>query len=526
MAVSEDVLAMTFSDRHAPNLNIDGMLMDSATIAGVLREAKNRPMVKEMTLRNVQVDELVAEGIEDLFHNGNKVWKKTETIHCSGLLSRLIQASLPWTEHFGFTGSVPIAHNPRYGLDEASLVAIGRALEVKRGKSSCSTSDDEPSLPKLTTLSLKGTRLGSEGFGHFCDGLAQSTTLRTFQMSHCALENEDVVLLGAALHQNHHLTSLSLAHCKVGSIFPESTPISSSVSDASISDSTTQSTNNTNPQTQFSVLLESLVRHPTLEMLNISGMYCSEPSVRAIGRLLCAPESKLWHLSLKNNLSHPEGKLDALPILQALVANNHLSYLQLAGNNINNDDVDSIGRILEESNSTLRALLLTNNLIGDIGLLAFARRLPRIKSLRYLDVQRNQFTNESKKPMIAALKDNTELERLDLDGTWDQEKSWWLSLNRGGRRLLQSSDSVHSSLWPVILDRAYKINFGRNQPTANLDVAFFMIRRIPALFESASTGGGGPAESTKPKRPIDAISTSDNVDETHRNKARRRFVSR
>ncbi len=525
MAVSEEVLALTFSERHAPNLNIDGMLLDSATIAGVLREAKNRPNVKEMTLRNVQVDEVVAKGIEDLFQSGSKVWNKTETIHCSGLLSRMIQASLPWTEHFGYTGSVPIAHNPRYGLDEASLLALGKALATECDDSAVA-SKAGPSPPNLITLSLKGTRLTNDGFMHFCEGLAQSTTLKTFQMSHCALEDEDVSLLASALRRNQHLTSLSLAHCKVGSILPQPASSNISGSDASFSDSTTQSTNNTNPQTHFSVLLESLVDHPRLEMLNISGMYCSEQSVRALGNLLRAPQSKLWHLALKNNLSHPEGKLNVEPILMALTFNKQLTYLQLAGNNLSNDDADSIGGILEESNSTLRALLLTNNLIGDAGLLSFARRLPRIKSLRYLDLQRNHFTDESKKPMIAALKDNTEMERLDLDGTWNQEKSWWLSLNRGGRRLLQSSDSVHSSLWPLILERSYKIHYGRNQPTANLDVAFFLIRRIPALFESASSGGVVAIKSTHQKRRIDAISKSYEGETTVMMTAKRRFNSR
>lgn len=526
MTVSEEILALAFSERHAPNLNIDGMLLDSATIAGVLREAKNRPRVKEMTLRNVQVDEVVANGIEDLFQNGNKVWNKTETIHCSGLLSRMIQASLPWTEHFGYTGSVPIAHNPRYGLDEASLLALGKALAAEPG-SSTDTSKEGTSSPNLITLSLKGTRLTNDGFRHFSEGLARSTTLKAFQMSHCALEDEEVVLLATALRRNQHLTSLSLAHCKVGSIVPPPpTPSSINGSDASVSDSTTQSTNNTNPQTHFSVLLESLVDHPTLEMLNISGMYCSEQSVTAIGNLLRAPQSKLCHLGLKNNLSHPEGKLNVEPLLTALAVNKQLSYLQLAGNNVNNDDVDSIGSILEESNSTLRTLMLTNNLIGDAGLLSLARRLPRIKSLRYLDLQRNHFTDESKKPMIAALKDNTEMERLDLDGTWNQEKSWWLSLNRGGRRLLQSSDRVHSSLWPLILERSYKIHFGRNQPTANLDVAFFLIRRVPALFESASSCGEVAMKSSNQKRPIGAVSASNDRDDTKMLTAKRKFSSR
>jgi hypothetical protein len=542
LVVPEDILAMTFSERHAYTLNIDGQLIDSATVAGVLREAKNRRNVRELLLRNVQVDELVAEGIEDLFHNSGKIWTKTEAIHCSGLLSRMIRAVLPYTSHFGFTGNVPIAHNPRYGLDQESLEALGNQLLSSSLSSSClrGNSSNHSTTPTttrslLSTLSIKGSRLTNPGFGCFCQGIRASTTLSILQLSCCALEGEDVILLASALRENHFLKSLSLADCRFGSIYlhvhpqeetvmgmgmassdnnddnadehdihvdehdPISDPSVAAVAAASPSSidipaetetTITQSTNNTNPQSHFSILLEALIQHPTLEVLNIFGMYCNDLSMAALGEMLKFPQSKLWHLGLKNNLSHPDDRVNVSFLWQALHQNTKLTYLKLSGANLNDKDVEMLGTILSTTNTTLRALSITDNAFGDTGLLTLALRLATMKGLRFLDVQRNPITSVSKRAMVAALKDNVELERLDLDGTWDAKKAWWLCLNRAGRRLLSRSDNnVPSSLWPVILDRASKLQFGRNQAiTINHDVMYYMLRRLPWLFEIATSG--------------------------------------
>jgi hypothetical protein len=86
MAIAEDAGAMTFSE-NSPSLSIDGMLMDSATIASVLREAQERTHVKELTLRNVAIDRVIAEAAESLFSQ-NRNWIKIDTIHCTGFFCR------------------------------------------------------------------------------------------------------------------------------------------------------------------------------------------------------------------------------------------------------------------------------------------------------------------------------------------------------------------------------------------------------------------------------------------------------
>lgn len=446
--MSEDVLAMTFSSDHSPTVSIDGMLMDSQTTAAVLKEAKRRPKVKELTMRSVTIDDTVARAAEELFADKKRQWKKLELIHCTGHNARVIKASICLTQHFAFTGSVPIAHNPRYSLDLECMKALGDALK------DCKT---------LTVLSLKGSRLDRPGLEAFGAGLEKSTSLQTLQLSHCAMEVEDVSVLSSALQRNQHLTALSMAHCKIGVA-----PLSE------------ESTN------QLCLLLESLVSHPTLQVLNLYGMYCTERAMDALSSLLRAPRSALWHLGLKNNVRHPDDKLGVTNLFRALEANTALTYLQVSGNNVDDQDMEQLSQIITESNTTLRALILTANNIGDDGIYSFARRLHDMRGLRFLDVQRNPFTEESKTAIIAALKENTELERLDLDGRFEETKAYYLGLNKGGRRLLQAGNNTPLGLWPLVLERANRLPFSRSLPHAHLDVLYNLVQG-PAVFQATTT---------------------------------------
>jgi len=460
MALSEEVLAMTFSEanrRHnnngsgsnTPILSIDGMLMDSGTIAGVLKEAQKRLDVRDVILRNIALDHVIAQAAEELFQADTRNWDRLELIHCTGPICRIIQASVRRVQHLCFTGSVPIAHNPRYSLDTQSLQAIGKALVE---------------CPRLTTCSLKGTRLSQAGILALGQGLGETTTLKSLLMSHCAVHLSDVALLRQALGKNRHLISLSLAHCKFGSMNGDFT------------------TSVVYPSLEFALLLEALVPHPTLQSLNIYGIYCDMRCTKALGRLLQANHTQLRRLAMKNNPLHPDEKVPVAPIIEALGNNTKLTYLQLSGNNVDDDDMEHLSQILSQKNRTLQALSLTANQIRDDGLTSLAKRLPSIKALRFLDVQRNLFTDTSKKQIIAALKDNVELERLDLDGTWDATKSYYLSLNKGGRRLLQSSNAMPISLWPNVLARVNALQFGRNQPLANINVLYCLLVEGPVLF--------------------------------------------
>ena len=553
----------TVKNNSIQKLNIDGFFFDSSAVAAILRDTdgynnndnSQRFKSREIIFRNVSIDATVLQGANELLrHRTNDNTRSTfrgeakeadnnsttstitntniDIIHCSGLVSELIRIVLPMTRRFGFAGNIPIAHN----LDTEGLSVIGENLGSTGTNAGVPTQTDDRnadprgdrnnSAVRLKSLVLKGTRLESSGFHQFCGGLGVNTTLEDLQMSNCILEENDVLLLASALQKNRSLKSVFFASCKFGtkSRLP-------SVSQTNFNVETTQSINNTCPQINFPIVLEGLVRHPTLESLKIYDMCCNEQAIQAIGNILSSPESKLRQLGLKNNLSHPHSKLPGVShhLFRALSHNQHLTYLKISGNNLNDENMIELGRILTESKTSMQTLSITDNVITH-GLLPLAFRLSDAKSLRYLDVLRNPITDQSKKAMVSALKTNVQLERLDLDGSWDEEKFWWLNLNRGGRRALQVSGkkNLPSSLWPTILERAYNIPMSRNskQPssTTNIEVVYYLIRRIPWLFEKASASTDVVVRQSKPelKRQRKRGVKSDCM-ETDAPKAKRKF---
>ena len=232
--------------------------------------------------------------------------------------------------------------------------------------------------------------------------------------------------------------------------------------------------------------------------------------MEALSSLLRAPRSALWHLGLKNNVRHPDDKLTVTSLFQALEANTALTYLQVSGNNVDDQDTQLLTQILADSNNTLRALNLTGNNIGDEGIRSFAKRLPDMKGLRLLDLQRNPFTDTSKGEIIAALKENTELERLDLDGKFDGTKTYYLGLNKGGRRLLQAGNNTPLGLWPLVFERTNRLPFNRSLPHAQIDVLYNLVQG-PALFQP----------NTKRSREIEATAAEKaDVEEPTKKRAR------
>jgi len=503
------------STNDIQKLNIDGFFFDSSAVAAILRDTdgfndnNEQFETRDITFRNVSIDTTVLQGANELLlrrnvsgfrsknketdHLGTITNTNIDIIHCSGLVSELIRIILPITRRFGFAGNIPIAHN----LDTEGLSVIGKNLG-STGINTCApiptdASDEDNrgkknSSVRLKSLVLKGTRFESSGFNHFCDGLGANTTLEELQLSNCILEEDDVLLLASAMKKNKSLKSVFFANCKFG------TKIRSSFdSHNNPGVETTRSINNTYPQMNLPIVLEAMIRHPALQSLKIYDMYCNEHAIQAVGNILSSPESKLRHLSLKNNVSHPQSKLSGVGnhLFRALSQNRCLTYLKLSGNNLNDENMIELGRILTESKTSIQSLSITDNLISD-GLLPLASRLSEAKSLRCLDILRNPITDQSKKAMVSALANNVQLERLDLDGSWDEEKYRWLSLNRGGRRILQTSGkkSVPSSLWPTILERASNIQFRKNtkqvSSTTNAEIVYYLVRRIPWLFEKAS----------------------------------------
>ena len=131
------------------------------------------------------------------------------------------------------------------------------------------------------------------------------------------------------------------------------------------------------------------------------------------------------------------------------------------------------------------------------------QKIPRMKSLRSLDLSRDIFQSDScKSALLNALRLNTGIERMNLFGgtnRWrtnqDDESfaqfycsmSHFLSLNRGGRKFLQSKpleQPLVGNLWPLVLERAMEIDYVSDYDkskhpelaTLECDVVYWLLR--------------------------------------------------
>lgn len=506
---------------NVQRLNIDGFFFQSLAIANMLRSkglierkdnkgSNQKFESRELIFRNITIDDAVLKGAEELLNrkeddtNDLKAKTDIDIIHCSGMVSELIRLVLPYTRRFGFAGNIPIAHN----LDTEGLEALGERLGNQNS--------DNRGVVQLQSLILKGTRLDSAGFSQFCYGLRHNTSLEELHLSNCILIAEDVRLLASTLRANKTLKSIFFSDCKFGT---KHRVQQTTIRNGRLVQST-QSINDVYPQTNLPTVLMALVGHPTLESLKIFDMICNHAAIEAIGQIVRDQESKLKTLALKNNLSHPKAKLPGLTelLLPAVSRNQNLIYLKLSGNNLDDGNMNELSRILTQPTTSIQTLSLSGNLISN-GLLSLAANIQDAKSLRCLDLLMNPINEESRTAIISALKNNVQIERLDLGGSlnddWNDKKFWWLSLNKGGRRVLQSK-SLSTALWPRILERAYNIPVRRKprQPaqTKNVGVAYHLIRRIPGLFEKASfkdTARETPSPTTITTAPIWRIVQSD-----------------
>jgi hypothetical protein len=61
---------------------------------------------------------------------------------------------------------------------------------------------------------------------------------------------------------------------------------------------------------------------------------------------------------------------------------------------------------------------------------------------------------------------------------------YYTVINRGGRRILSSRANVPLGLWPVVLERAWKISYGVvEERQAKLNALFYLLKNGPVLFQ-------------------------------------------
>jgi Ran GTPase-activating protein (RanGAP) involved in mRNA processing and transport len=279
--------------------------------------------------------------------------------------------------------------------------------------------------------------------------LLEHADLESLDLSHCHWDPDAVNIISEALSASKTLKRLDLNSCHI-------------------------------EDSRMAGLLQSLQGHCTLRDLDISFNNCHSDACTAVASLL--QSSEIERLALSQQFIGREKYLDIHPIISALTENRSLRFLDLKENSIAPGQLKELLSALA-GNDTLEELILDCTDIGDDDVLLLAGELQHTK-LTNLSLLHNPFTDAG--PLVAAAESNGMIHQIRVDGV--VAGRGWLSyhtaLNTAGRGGLRAHE-VTPSLWPVVLERASKIDFPRDLDLQSADILYYMLRG-PALLCSYS----------------------------------------
>ena len=299
-------------------------------------------------------------------------------------------------------------------------------------------------LSKVHSLYLTGVALDYEAFCTLSLALKHAPNLTSLSLTWLSL-HEGITPLAESFACNHSLERLILTGCNV----------------------------------QDDHLAELFSQALTgMQQLNLEDNHCHAHGSVAISKLLQRTTS-LVDLNLSEQSPTDDAnyeKIDIRPIAQAVRWNQTLRSIDLSYNCLNDTDLTLLATALIE-NVMLMQLELGSNLISDIGISSLATSLVRMRGLKRLHLTRNPFSKTDE--LLNAVKLNLELEELEIDLQMMNftEIQYYLTLNKGGRRLLKSSTQVPLGLWPLVLERSNDLKW-------NTSVMFYLLQG-PVLFERA-----------------------------------------
>ncbi|CAI9715335.1 leucine-rich repeat-containing protein 45 [Octopus vulgaris] len=159
-----------------------------------------------------------------------------------------------------------------------------------------------------------------------------------------------------------------------------------------------------------SELLERLPRNDTL-LLDLSHMSICADMCGILGKALSFDET-INELRFSDCMICPEGMQ---AILHGLASNTSVRKLNLKGNQIRGNTVESLGYMLRNNNCLTSICLEWNDLgILETPFIVFCDGLQANCNLRRLDIRNNQVTHHGAKQLAEALSSNKTLQVIDL----------------------------------------------------------------------------------------------------------------
>ena len=240
-------------------------------------------------------------------------------------------------------------------------------------------------------------------------------------------------------------------------------------------------------------LIQALDHHPSLFELSVEGSSCRARGIVSLTGLLQRTSTSTSQPNLMLNLQNQEfeenGQFGVNFLAPFLPRNKSMRFLDLSRNELSHAELACLASALSE-NSALQELRLVDCNISDRGAKLLAHYLPGMTGLRKLWLYGNPFKAEGAKALLEALRTNVHLEEMliprgknkQMDQI-QQEMEYYLILNRGGRCLMYDKD-VNLALWPRVLERTSELSwdYSSNKNDTAHLTALYHLLQGPASF--------------------------------------------
>lgn len=304
----------------------------------------------------------------------------------------------------------------------------------------------------ITSLFLKGNVVCPKGARALGNMLRENESIKHLGFCHNGINEECLEMIARGLRHNLTVVSLDL--------------VGNQINDSSLSR-----------------LCHALQYNSSITYLCLDFNRFTHVGVASIGSML-KTNNTMRELHLFGNRIDSRG---AEALASALAQNSGLKSLVLSFNQIGNHGLVVLGEALL-LNSTLTKLWFPTNFVNSHGLIPFANMLPQMKGLEEIFVG-DVLDVDVTEAFLEGLKCNTNLRHLhmdspmcDTDDYTQDHIDFYLTLNRSGRRLLESSKFVPNSLWPCVLAKVR----GEKDKASDPAILYALLRERPDLFAGRS----------------------------------------
>jgi Ran GTPase-activating protein (RanGAP) involved in mRNA processing and transport len=375
---------------------------DNNVVASALRDAKHNSNFNELALHAITLDQTIAAAYIELLRHDDREWKNVELINCRGQVETAIILVM--------------------SVDRVKALSLIRNIEMVGGYAALGTALQ--ATTSLLKLRLTST-IQTDDATALAEGLRKNTSLESIEFRWSTFDEGSVNQLARGLSENMHVKSLDFFGCAL-------------------------------EDEDLVEIVAALQGHPTLGVLILNGNKCG---VRASSRVAAVVESEhcaLHKLDLSFQRLDSRMSLDISLIAPALTRNTSLQTLDFTCNGLDDEDAERLAQAMCE-NSTLKELFLARNKFTDTGITSIALILPKMDGLKKLSLWGNPFGEEGAMALLNGMASNMELYDLHLFKQFkcSDKILYFTTINRGGRKLLQEPpNSVPTALWPLVLERA------------------------------------------------------------------------